>query len=134
MIFLHKTASSSIVPNLPATWTPWDPSPTFLQQKHSLTSQSQQAPSLQNRIAKYLRSLTTTTNPPLRRHQTMPTRSENVDCSTLERSLIKAKRKALNATFSSKSLTTDNDRNEIPFLGEHKYFSNSLNCLNMKDL
>lgn len=76
----------------------------------------------------------TTTNPPLRRHLTMPTRSENVDYSTSERSRIKAKQKALNATFSSKSLTTDNEQNDQCYLAEHKYFSNSLNCLNMKDL
>lgn len=132
--------SNSIVPGLPVTWNLWNPDPTFQHQKLSLTSQShqQQQPSLRSKITKYLQSLsntTTTTNLPPPHHRTMSIKSVNVDSSTLEKSRAKASKKVLNATLSSKSLTTDNERNEISYLVEHnKYFSNSLNCLNMKDL
>lgn len=137
--FSFSTAHSSIVPSLPATWSPWDQSPLFLQQQHSLTSQSQPQVSVQSKISKYLQSLNkimTTTNPPHPHRPTMPIRKESVDYSILERSQsARAKSKILNNTYSSKSLTTDDDRRESFFdhIEQNKYFSNSLNCLNMKD-
>lgn len=77
----------------------------------------------------------TTTNPPLHPHPMTPIRNENEDFSILERNHpVNVKRKALNSTFSSKSLTTDNVTSFNLLVDQNKYFSNSLDsCLNMKN-
>jgi hypothetical protein len=131
-----SAAPSSIVPGLPVTWSPWDPSPLFLQQRHSLTPQASQQLSIQTKISKYLQSLgnvTMTSNHPPHPPPPIPIKSESADYSISERKpQAKAtKQKTLNSTYSSRSLTSEND--EI-IAEQNKYFSNSLNCLNMKEL
>lgn len=69
------------------------------------------------------------TNQPLHHHQMIPIKNENVDFSILEKNQTKIKRKTLNTTFSSKSLTTET----LNLDEKNKFFSNSLDsCLNMK--
>jgi hypothetical protein len=113
-----RFTASSIVPNLAASWSPWDP--LYLQQRLSL---KQSATTAQSPITNYLQSMMTTC--PLPPQKTLR-RNESDDYSRLSRSQVKAK---LKAHESSKSLT-DEHRCE---LAEHKYFSNSLNCLDTKN-
>lgn len=131
IFFFSNSAPSSIVANLPATWSPWDQSQLFLQQRHSLTTQSQQPLSIQSKISKYLQSLnkiTMITNHRLHRHQMTPIRNENVDFLPLGKSPQKVNQKTLKTTYSSRSLTTDKETT-FNLAENNKYLSNSLNCL-----
>lgn len=134
-LFLYA-APSSIVASLPATWSPWDQSQLFLQQRNSLITQ--QPLSTQNKISRYLQSLnkiTMITNRRLHRHQMTPIKSENVDFSPLARSRLKVNQKTLkatNRTYSSRSLTTE--KTSLNLAEHNKYLSNSLNCLTWRDL
>lgn len=139
MYFFSFLAPSSIVASLPLTWSPWDQSPLFLQQRLSLTPKATQQLSVQTKISKYLQSLGNVMTSTLPHHppQTIPIKSENVDCSISgKKRPTKTKQKTLNSTFSSRSLTSDKENNAITqdLVEKNKYFSNSLNCLNMKDL
>lgn len=103
-----------------ATWSPWEPSPIFLQQSLSLTS-----PQL---ITKYLPSIDTTRiiSPPTHRRLATRPRSENDDYLGLERSPIRAKSRIHK---SMKSLIDQPSKIESDLIDDLKHFSSSFNCL-----
>lgn len=123
------SASSLILNQLGITaWSPWEPSPTFLQQRLSL--RPPQNPSyLQQRSSNSI-SNAKTTSQPTHHHSMMKARSENANCSPLAKNPLKQKLKIHN---SVKSLIEQPLAEKILDV-DYKYLSNSLSCLDVAKL
>lgn len=104
----------------PPSWSPWEPSPLFLQQRLSLTSQAPSYLQLVTNNAKI--TFQPTPHPSMKR-----IKSENASSSLSERSPAKAKSRIHN---SVKSLI----HRPLVEKDDFKYFSNSLNCLDVAKL
>lgn len=119
--------SSQVLNQLATSWSPWEQSPLFLQQRHSLSSI--QVPSYLLRSINSISNVKTTSQPT---HHPLATkaRNENENSSPSERSPTSRKLKIHN---SVKSLVNRPSR-EGNLMEDYKFLSNSLNCLDVAKL